>query len=85
MNSPVQLRAAAKDKQDPITGMVAYVNSQIVAESPDGVLNAKVPLSPGNYQLVIRAWDSKGYYFSSQEDFTVTSGVSQSTQGGDAQ
>jgi hypothetical protein len=85
VNSPVQFSAAAKDKQYPITGMVAYANGQIVAESPDGTLNAKVPLSPGNYQLVIRAWDSKGYFFSSQENFTVTSGSSEATQESDAQ
>jgi acid phosphatase len=77
VKSPVQFSAAAKDNQYSITGMVAYANGQIVAESPDAVLNAKVPFSPGNYQLVIRAWDSKGYYFSSHENFTVTSGSSQ--------
>jgi len=37
------------------------------------VLNALVSLSPGNYNLVIRAWDTTGYYFSSQENFTVVS------------
>jgi hypothetical protein len=73
VTSPVQLTAAAKDNQHPITGMVAYANSQIVAESPDAVMNALVSLSPGNYNLVIRAWDTTGYYFSSQENFTVTS------------
>lgn len=36
-------------------------------------MNAMVSLSPGNYNLVIRAWDTTGYYFSSQENFTVTS------------
>ncbi len=85
VKSPVQLTAAAKDNQYSITGMVAYANSQIVAQGPDGVLNAKVLLRPGNYQLVIRAWDSKGYYFSSQENFTVTSGSSEATQADDAQ
>jgi phosphatidylinositol-3-phosphatase len=72
VNSPVQITAAAKDNEHPITGMVAYANSQIIVESPDGVMNAQVPLSPGNYNLVIRAWDSTGYYFSSQETFTVS-------------
>jgi phosphatidylinositol-3-phosphatase len=73
VTSPVQLTAAARDNEHPITGIVAYANSQIVAESPDGVLNALVSLSPGNYNLVIRAWDTTGYYFSSQENFTVVS------------
>lgn len=74
MHSPVQFTAAARDNEHPVTGMVAYANSQIVAEGPDAVMNAQVPLSPGNYSVVIRAWDSTGYYFSSQLNFTVTSG-----------
>lgn len=70
--SPVQITAAARDNEHPITGMIAYANSQIIAESPDAIMNALVSLSPGNYNLVIRAWDTTGYYFSSQENFTVT-------------
>lgn len=73
VTSPVQITAAAKDNEHPITGMVAYANSQIIAEGPDAIMNAMVSLNPGNYNLVIRAWDSTGYYFSSQENFTVTS------------
>ena len=73
VSSPVQISAAAKDNEHPITGMVAYANSQIIAESPDAVMNSLVSLSPGNYNLVIRAWDTTGYYFSSQQNFTVTS------------
>ncbi len=73
VTSPVQLTAMAKDNEHPITGMVAYANSQIVAEGPDAVMNAQLALSPGTYNLVIRAWDTTGYYFSSQENFTVVS------------
>ena len=73
VTSPVQITAAAKDNEHPITGIVVYANSQIIAESPDAVMNAMVSLSPGNYNLVIRAWDTTGYYFSSQENFTVVS------------
>ena len=69
--SPVQITAAALDNEHPITGMVAYANSQVVAQSSSSTLNASVPLGPGQYQLVVRAWDSTGYYFSSQENFTV--------------
>ena len=72
--SPISIASAAKDNEYPITGMVAYINSQVVAQSGNAILNATVPLSPGQYHLVIRAWDSSGYYFSSQESFTVTSG-----------
>lgn len=69
--SPVQIIAIAKDNQHPITGMVAYANGQAVARSDDSSINASVVLSPGQYQLVVRAWDNTGYYFSSQETFTV--------------
>ena len=72
--SPISIASASKDNEYAITGMVAYINSTVVAESENGILNATVPLSPGNYQLVIRTWDTSGYYFSSQENFTVTSG-----------
>ena len=72
-SSPLQIVSAGKDNEHPITGMVAYANSQIVAQSSNGILNATISLNPGQYQLVIRAWDSTGYYFSSQENFTVTS------------
>jgi hypothetical protein len=76
VTSPLQIVSAAKDDEHTITGMVAYANSQIVAQSNDAILNATIALNPGHYQLVIRAWDSTGYYFSSQENFTVTSGSS---------
>ncbi len=72
MTSPLQIIAAAKDNKYPITGMVAYANSQIVAQGPDAILNAAISLLPGQYQLVVRAWDSSGAYFSSQENFTIT-------------
>jgi acid phosphatase len=72
--SPVQIVAAAKDDGHLITSMIAYVNSQIVAQSSSSTINASVALGPGQYQLVVRAWDNKGYYFSTQESFTVISG-----------
>lgn len=78
--SPIQITAAALDNEYRITGMVAYANSQIVAQSRGSSLSASVPLSPGQYQLVVRAWDSSGYYFSSQETFTVTANPTQPPQ-----
>jgi hypothetical protein len=73
VSSPVQLSAAAKDNQYPITEMVVYANGQIVAQSSDSTLNATVPLNPGPYQLLVRARDSNGFFFSSQENITVKS------------
>src|SRR5271166_1296913 len=58
-------------ESDTITGMVAYANGKIVAQSNGSTLNASVPMSSGQYQLVIRAWDTTGPYFSSQQNFTV--------------
>jgi phospholipase C len=72
--SPVQITAAAKDDEYRITAMTAYANGHEVAHSTSSPLSASVPLSPGRYLLVVRAWDSSGYYFSSQEYFTVTTG-----------
>ena len=71
LTSPVQITAGARDDEHAITGMVAYANGQAVARSSSSTLSASVPLSPGQYRLVVRAWDSTGYYFSSQESFTV--------------
>jgi hypothetical protein len=70
--SPVQITAAAKDNEHQITGMVAYANTQMVAQSSTSTLSANVPLNPGHYNLLVRAWDSSGYYFSAQQSFTVT-------------
>jgi phosphatidylinositol-3-phosphatase len=70
--SPIQITTSARDNEHPITGMVAYVNSQIVAQSYNAnTLNASLPLSAGNYQLVVRAWDTTGYYFSTTLNFSV--------------
>lgn len=52
-------------------------NLRLKVLETDGVVTvhrARKLLSSGHYQLVVRAWDSTGYYFSSQESFTVTSG-----------
>lgn len=71
LGAPVQIVAAARDSSYPITGMVAYANSHIVAQSTGASLNVGVPFTAGQYQLVIRAWDTSGAYFSSQENFSV--------------
>ncbi len=73
-SSPVQITAAALDKEHPITAIIAYANSTKVASSTSGTLSASVALAAGSYSLVVRAWDSSGYYFSTAENFTVSSG-----------
>lgn len=71
--SPVQFTAAARDDEHPITGMVLYVDSVEKANSSSALLSASVALSVGNHSIVVRAWDSTGFFFSSSETVTVTS------------
>lgn len=73
--SPVTFTAAAKDNEYPVTSMVLYLNSQIAARSNSGTLNATLNLNAGNYAVVVRAWDSSGYFFSSSENISVTQGA----------
>jgi len=70
-NSPVQFTAAALDQEHPITGMIAYVDSVQKAQSANASLSASVQLAAGTHNIVIRAWDSTGFFFSSQESITV--------------
>ena len=72
VGSPVQFTAAALDNENPITGMVLYVDSQIQGRSNNASLSASVALSSGSHPVVVRAWDSTGFFFSSQENITVT-------------
>ena len=71
VNSPVQFTAAALDQEHPITGMIAYVDSVQKAQSSNASLSASVQLAAGTHNIVIRAWDSTGFFFSSQESITV--------------
>jgi phospholipase C len=88
VGSPVQFTAAALDNEHPITGMVLYVDSQIKGQSSNASLSASVSLSSGSHPVVIRAWDSTGFFFSSQESIvvsalavTITASPAQITQG----
>lgn len=75
VSSPVQLSAAALDHEHTITAMTAYVDSKVAAHSTSASLSASVPMTTGNHFIVIRAWDSSGFYFSSSETITVGSSV----------
>src|SRR5258708_20966664 len=70
-NSPVQFTAAALAQEHPITGMIAYVDSVQKPQSGNASLSASVQLAAGTHNIVIRAWDSTGFFFSSQETITV--------------
>lgn len=71
--SPVQFSAAALDNEHPVTAMTLYVDSVSSAKSSSKTLSASVPLANGNHAVVIRAWDSSGFFFSSSETITVGS------------
>ena len=61
LSSPVQFTATATSS-NPITGFVVYANNQNVYRNYSSSLNAVVVLSPGTYNVYIRAWDSTGAY-----------------------
>src|SRR5205823_4029456 len=71
--SPVQFSSQSMDNEHPITATTLYVDSQIAAKSSNGTLTASVPLAAGNHYIVIRTWDSSGFYFSASENITVSS------------
>src|SRR5438270_2309478 len=71
--SPVQFSAAALDNEHPVTAMILYIDSVNSAKSTSASLSASVALADGNHNIVIRAWDSSGFYFSSSETITVGS------------
>lgn len=71
VSSPVQVNAAALDKEHPVTAMTLYVDSQVAARSSSASLSTSVPMASGKHFVVIRAWDSSGFFFSSSEYVTV--------------
>lgn len=69
--SPVQFTSAARDNEHAITGMILYIDSTMKAKSTTSLLSASVALAAGKHAIVIRAWDSTGFFFSSSESITV--------------
>jgi len=67
----VQFTAAALDQEHPVTGMVVYVDSQQQGSSNNASLSSTVPLNGGNHTVLVRAWDSTGFFFSTEENITV--------------
>jgi len=70
--SPVTFNAGALDNAHPITGMVLYVDSVNKASSTSAHLTAALSIAAGKHTIVIRAWDSTGFNFSTTETFTAT-------------
>ena len=70
--SPVQFTSASRDNEHPITGTTLYVDSVIKGHSTNAQLSTSVALAAGKHAIVIRSWDSTGFFFSSSESITVT-------------
>ena len=72
MTSPVTFSAGARDNEHTVTAMIMYIDSVKKAQSANASLTAILSLAAGKHAIVIRAWDSTGFFFSSSESITVT-------------
>ena len=71
VGSPVTFSAGARDNEHPVTSMIMYIDSVKKAQSANASLSAILSLPAGKHAIVIRAWDSTGFFFSSSESITV--------------
>ena len=71
VTSPVTFSAGARDTAHPVTAMIMYIDSVKKAQSANASLSAILSLPAGKHAIVIRAWDSTGFFFSSSESITV--------------
>ncbi len=72
-SAPVHLVASAVSVR-PITGWVAYIDSQIVyVGPPTSKIDTWFSANQGTHQLVVRAWDSAGAYASQSVQIQVVS------------
>jgi hypothetical protein len=69
--SPVTFNAGALDKEHTVTAMALYVDSTEKGSSKNNHLLAALSLPAGKHTIVIRAWDSTGFAFFTQETFTA--------------
>ncbi|HEV8180834.1 MAG TPA: alkaline phosphatase family protein, partial [Candidatus Angelobacter sp.] len=71
VTSPVTFSAAARDNEHTVTAMIMYIDSVKKAQSSNASLTAIISLAVGKHAILIRAWDSTGFFFSSSESITV--------------
>src|ERR1051326_8206610 len=71
VTSPVTFSAGALDTIHTVTAMIMYIDSVKKAQSANSQLSAILSLPAGKHAIVIRAWDSSGFFFSSSESITV--------------
>ena len=63
VTSPVTFSAGARDTAHTVTAMIMYIDSVKKAQSSNASLNAILSLPAGKHAIVIRAWDSTGFFF----------------------
>src|SRR5262249_40588034 len=61
-----------RDSAHTVTAMIMYIDSVQKAKSTSASLTAVLTLAAGKHAIVIRAWDSTGFFFSSSESITVS-------------
>src|SRR3979411_194012 len=71
VTSPVTFSAGARDTSHPVTAMIMYIDSVKKAQSSNASLSAIISLPAGTHAIVVRAWDSTGFFFPSSESITV--------------
>jgi hypothetical protein len=68
--SPVRFVASATSSA-PITGMKIYVDGLVKYATSLSRIDVNLTLANGSHQVVVRAWDNTGAYFSSNRTITV--------------
>lgn len=76
--SPVRFLASAESSQ-PVTAMHIYVDGNLVYSNSGGALDVSLPLSGGTHIVVVRAWDSDGAVFQSDQTVTVDDSIGTSS------
>jgi len=75
VTGPVQFKASAVSK-NPITGFVVYANNVNVLQQTGSTLNGTANLTPGNYSVKIRSWDSSGAFGDASTSLSVKAATS---------
>ena len=71
VTSEFRISASVEFNPAPITGMKAYLNGALVAESSGPTLDQSIPAAKGTHILTIQAWDTKGHVYRTTENVNV--------------
>src|SRR5258708_28759190 len=72
--APVRFVASAESSL-PVTAMRIYVDGDLAFSNSGGALDVSLPLTGGPHMIVVRAWDSDGAVFQSDQTVTVDEGI----------